>query len=167
MPWQERNFGKLLLERCEAGDTILAAEFSRFAGSPMQVFLIMEVAAHKKVSIIITRNDFRMDTTLQGQIQAMVLGMASLIEVEFIRLRTREGLERARLEGRVGGRPKTSYNKEKASAAVTLYKQKESISFIEKTLSISRSTIYQYLRREGVVIKDFKKVKYNKSYNML
>ena len=111
VPWQERDFGKLLLERCEAGDTILAAEFSRIAGSPMQVFSIMEVAAQKKVSIIITKNDFKMDTTLQGQIQAMVFGMASMIEVEFIRLRTREGLERARLEGRVGGRPKGSQGK--------------------------------------------------------
>ena len=77
----------------------------------MQVFSIMEVAAQKKVSIIITKNDFKMDTTLQGQIQAMVFGMASMIEVEFIRLRTREGLERARLEGRVGGRPKGSQGK--------------------------------------------------------
>jgi len=58
-----------------------------------------------------------------------------------------------------GGRPAGSYNKKKASAAVTLYKQKNSINFIEDNLNISRSTIYQYLRREGVVIKGFKKLK--------
>ncbi len=104
-PWTEREFGKLLLEKCVEGDVILAAEFSRLAGSPMQVFSIMETAAQKKVTIIITKNKLTIDTSLQGQIQAMVFGIASMIEVEFIRLRTREGLERARAEGRVGGRP--------------------------------------------------------------
>ena len=104
-PWTEREFGKLLLEKCVEGDVILAAEFSRLAGSPMQVFSIMETAARKKVTIIITKNKLTIDTSLQGQIQAMVFGIASMIEVEFIRLRTREGLERARAEGRVGGRP--------------------------------------------------------------
>ena len=104
-PWAEREFGKLLLETCVEGDVILAAEFSRLAGSPMQVFSIMEIAAKKKVTIIITKNKLTIDTSLQGQIQAMIFGIASMIEVEFIRLRTREGLERARSEGRVGGRP--------------------------------------------------------------
>jgi len=50
---------------------------------------------------------------------------------------------------------------ERAIKVVTLYKQKNSINFIEETQNISRSTIYQYLRNEGVVIKGFKKVKNN------
>ena len=70
-----------------------------------------------------------------------------------------KGIEAATARGVNGGRPTGSYNKKKASAAVTLYKQKNSISFIEDNLNISRSTIYQYLRREGVVIKGFKKLK--------
>jgi len=60
---------------------------------------------------------------------------------------------------REGGRPVGSYNKKKASAVVTLYKQKESINFIEDNLNISRSTIYQYLRKEGVKVNGFKKRK--------
>ena len=72
-----------------------------------------------------------------------------------------KGIEAARARGVNGGRPAGSYNKKKASAVVTLYKQKNSINFIEDNLNISRSTIYQYLRNEGVVIKGFKKVKNN------
>lgn len=129
VPWRERDFGTLLLERCEEGDTILAAEFSRLAGSPMQVFSIMEVAARKKVSTIITKNDFKMDTTLQGQIQAMVFGMASMIEVEFVRLKTPEGLDRARLEGRVGGRPKGSSGKLKLGARKAEVRNSEAMAY--------------------------------------
>jgi DNA invertase Pin-like site-specific DNA recombinase len=40
------------------------------------------------------------------------------MEVNVLRERTVKGLEAARLEGRVGGRPVGSYNKKKASAVV-------------------------------------------------
>ena len=49
-----------------------------------------------------------MDGSLNAQIQAAAFAMASMIEVEFTRARTREGLQRARLEGRIGGRRKGS-----------------------------------------------------------
>jgi DNA invertase Pin-like site-specific DNA recombinase len=92
-----------------------------------------------------------------GEAVFQIMAILKAMEVNVLRECTVKGLEAERLEGRVGGRPKTSYNKEKASAAVMLYNQKNPISFIEKTLNISRSTIYQYLRREGVDIKGFKK----------
>jgi transcriptional regulator of acetoin/glycerol metabolism len=56
-------------------------------------------------------------------------------------------------------RPAGSYNKKKASAVVALYNQKNSINFIEDNLNISRSTIYQYLRKEGVKVNGFTKGK--------
>jgi predicted transcriptional regulator YheO len=52
-----------------------------------------------------------------------------------------------------------SYNKKKASAVVALYNQKNTINFIEDNLNISRSTIYQYLRKEGVKVNGFTKSK--------
>ena len=50
-------------------------------------------------------------------------------------------------------------SKKKASAVVALYNQKNTINFIEDNLNISRSTIYQYLRKEGVKINGFTKNK--------
>ena len=94
-----------------------------------------------------------------GEAIFQIIAILKAMEVNVLRERTVKGLEAARLEGRVGGRPAGSYNKKKASAVVTLYKQKESINFIEETQNISRSTIYQYLRKEGVEIKGFKKGK--------
>lgn len=107
-PWRERELGKLILETSQTGDTILTSEFTRLGGSPGQVFAILETAAGRGVTIIITKTKTVMDGSLNSQIQASAFSMASMIELEFTRSRTREGLERARLEGRVGGRRKGS-----------------------------------------------------------
>ena len=100
-------------------------------------------------------------TSPMGEAIFQIIAILKAMEVNVLRERTIKGLEAARVRGVNGGRPAGSYNKKKASAAVTLYKQKNSINFIEDNLNISRSTIYQYLRNEGVVIKGFKKVKNN------
>lgn len=107
-PWRERELGTLILETSKKGDTILTSEFTRLGGSPGQVFAILETAAERGVTIIITKTKTVMDGSLNSQIQASAFSMASMIELEFTRSRTREGLERARLEGRVGGRRKGS-----------------------------------------------------------
>ena len=108
VPWRERQIGSLLTQQAERGDLILTAEFTRLGGSPGQVFSILETAAERGITIIITKNGTVMDGSLNAQIQAAAFAMASMIEVEFTRARTREGLQRARMEGRVGGRRKGS-----------------------------------------------------------
>lgn len=108
VPWRERALGSLLTEQAQRGDLLLTSEFTRLGGSPGQVFSILETAAERGVTIIITKNGTVMDGSLNAQIQAAAFAMASMIEVEFTRARTREGLQRARLEGRIGGRRKGS-----------------------------------------------------------
>lgn len=108
VPWRERKIGQLLTQEAERGDLILTSEFTRLGGSPGQVFSILETAAERGVTIIITKNGTVMDGSLNAQIQAAAFAMASMIEVEFTRARTREGLHRARMEGRIGGRRKGS-----------------------------------------------------------
>lgn len=108
VPWRERALGSLLTEQAQRGDLLLTSEFTRLGGSPGQVFSILETAAERGVTLIITKNGTVMDGSLNAQIQAAAFAMASMIEVEFTRARTREGLQRARLEGRIGGRRKGS-----------------------------------------------------------
>ncbi|MCW5323694.1 resolvase [Verminephrobacter aporrectodeae subsp. tuberculatae] len=108
VPWRERALGSLLTEQAQRGDLLLTSEFTRLGGSPGQVFSILETAAERGVTIIITKNCTVMDGSLNAQIQAAAFAMSSMIEVEFTRARTREGLQRARLEGRIGGRRKGS-----------------------------------------------------------
>ncbi|MBN1184972.1 MAG: helix-turn-helix domain-containing protein, partial [Bacteroidales bacterium] len=88
------------------------------------------------------------------QIMAILKGMEVSILIE----RTNQGLEAARARGRKGGRKPGSYNKVTAAAAATLYQKGDSVSDILKTLNISRATLYEYLRKEGVNYNGFKKV---------
>jgi DNA invertase Pin-like site-specific DNA recombinase len=94
-----------------------------------------------------------------GEAIFQIIAILKSMEGNVLRERTIKGIEAARARGVNGGRPAGSYNKKKASAVVTLYKQKNTINFIEDNLNISRSTIYQYLRKEGVMVKGFKKSK--------
>ena len=82
---------------------------------------------------------------------------AALAEFErdIISERTKAGLEAARARGRKGGRPKglSQKAKDKARLAESLYKERErSIAEICEYLSISKPTLYRYLRNRGVKI---------------
>lgn len=108
--WRTRQLGALL-EQAEAGDVLLTPEFTRLAFSPGQVFSFLEAAASKGVILHVTKTATVMDGSLQSQLLASVFSMVSMIEVSFIRERTREGLQRAKLEGKQLGRPKGSTGK--------------------------------------------------------
>jgi DNA invertase Pin-like site-specific DNA recombinase len=85
-----------------------------------------EIYQEKKINFkSLTEGTF--DTTSSmGEAIFQIIAILKAMEVNVLRERTVKGLEAARLEGRIGGRPAESYNKKKASAVVTLYKQKNS-----------------------------------------
>ncbi|MDR0578029.1 MAG: recombinase family protein [Candidatus Accumulibacter sp.] len=102
--WRGRQLGALL-EKAGPGDTILTPEFTRLAATPGQVFTFLEAAASKGVIVHITKTGTVMDGSMQSQLLASAFSMASLIELSFIRERTREGPRRAKQEGKRLGRP--------------------------------------------------------------
>ena len=79
------------------------------------------------------------------------------MEVNISRERTMKGLDAARARGRKGGRPAGTYNKLASAAAANYYQKNIPVSEILKTLHISRATLYEYLKREGVPYSGFKK----------
>ncbi|MDE4928719.1 recombinase family protein [Ralstonia insidiosa] len=151
IPWRERLIGKLLLERTQPGDFILTSEFTRLGGSPGQVFSILETAAARGVTLIITKTQTVMDGSLNAQIQAAAFSMASMIEVEFTRARTREGLERARLAGRIGGRRKGSTGRLKLDPqrerVGELYQLGLTIPKLARHFDVTEKTMRKFLAR--------------------
>lgn len=86
-------------------------------------------------------------TTPDGKLAFhIVIGSLAEFERDILRERTQAGLEAARARGRNGGRPKSLTGK-KAAMAQALYKERgSSISEICKALSISRTTLYRYVK---------------------
>ena len=157
-PLHRAEFDKLI-SILRSGDTLIVFSLDRLGRTSKQLMDLLSSFKEKKINLKSLTEGVFDTTSPMGEAIFQIIAILKAMEVNVLRERTIKGLEAARLEGRVGGRPAGSYNKKKASAVVTLYKQKESINFIEETQNISRSTIYQYLRREGVVIKGFKKLK--------
>jgi DNA invertase Pin-like site-specific DNA recombinase len=90
-----------------------------------------------------------------GHLILQVFAILAETERELVRERTRKGLRAARARGRKGGRPKglSEHAKGIAEIAESLYLEREmTISEICVELSISKPTLYSYLRYRGVKI---------------
>ncbi len=101
------------------------------------------------------------DTThAQGRLIFNLFASLAEFERELIQERTLAGLSAARARGRTGGRPKGLPSKAEATAmaAETLHREgKLSVAEICKRLSISKSTLYSYLRHRGATISAYNK----------
>ena len=93
-------------------------------------------------------------TTAQGRLVFNIFASLAEFEREIIRERTNAGLAAARARGRKGGRrPGLSEEaKKKARIAESYYKEEMPVDEITKSLSISKATLYKYLRFRGVKI---------------
>ena len=96
-----------------------------------------------------------MDGSMQSQLLASVFSMASMIELSFIRERTKEGLRRAKLEGTRLGRPPGSMGRLKLDEhqdqiqgylAIGLPKRK-----IAKALGVAYNTLDRFIERKRLV----------------
>ena len=94
-------------------------------------------------------------TTPTGKLTFHIFAALAEFERDIISERTKAGLAAARARGRQGGRPKglSKKAKDKARLAESLYNEKErSIAEICDYLSISKPTLYRYLRSRDVKI---------------
>ena len=86
-------------------------------------------------------------TSASGELIFNIFSSLAQFERRLIQERTRAGLAAARARGRKGGRPPIGPNEAKVLLAKKLHHDKSlEINDICKTLNISRSTFYRYVR---------------------
>ncbi len=89
-----------------------------------------------------------MDTsTSGGKLIFHVFGALAEFERNLIRDRTNAGLSAARARGKTGGRQRKLDEKQR-KLAVRLYNEGGSVKDICQTMSISKPTLYRYVRNE-------------------
>lgn len=151
--WKKRKLGEML-EKAEAGDTILFAEVSRLGRSTLQVLEFLQVAAQKGVSVHITKNKMVMDGSMQAKVMAVMFGLAAEIERELISARTKEALAKRKAEGVKLGRPRGQAQKlaldSKADEIKKLLEKGVSKASIAKIVDCSPQTLYLWLERRGL-----------------
>ena len=144
---------QLLLERAEAGDTIITLEVSRLTRSTQQLCEIVETIKAKHLCLVIV-GSITVDCR-NGQIDPMSQAFIQMsavfaeLELSIIRARVRSGMQNAKAKGKkIGRRPTT-----KDDIPAIFYKHyptyiagKMNVSELARICELSRPTVYKYLR---------------------
>lgn len=157
----ERAELERLLSQLRKADILVVWKLDRLGRSLKHLVQLVHELNEKGIGLQ-SINDPIDTTTSQGRLIFNIFASLAEFEKDLIRERTQAGLKAARARGRVGGRPKGLSEKaqQKAIAAEALYRaQKLSVVDICKNLSISKATLYKYLRHQGVEINGFHKHK--------
>jgi DNA invertase Pin-like site-specific DNA recombinase len=153
LPNQEK-----LISQLRKGDILIVNSIDRLGRTAKQLIDLFYDLKQKGINFRSLTEGVIDTTTPMGEAVFQIMAILKGMEVSILIERTNQGLEAARARGRKGGRKPGSYNKVTAAAAATLYQKGDSVSDILKTLNISRATLYEYLRKEGVNYNGFKKV---------
>jgi len=96
-----------LLGQLEAGDTIWVAELSRLGRSVGQVVTLVHELVERGVFLRCLKEGIRItgDQDMQTKVMVTMFSLFAEIERDLISERTKEGLARARSEGKLLGRP--------------------------------------------------------------
>lgn len=144
-----------LIEQLRTGDILMVWKLDRLGRSIKYLIQIINQIQDKGVGLK-SLNDQHIDTTsAQGKLIFYLFAALAEFERDMIRERTLAGLAAARERGRTGGRPKglSQKNQHTAIIAERLYEEGEKTTAeICEELSISRMSLYNYLRHRGVEI---------------
>lgn len=135
-----------LLDHAREGDTIMVWKLDRLARSMTHLLDLAAEFSERKIELV-SLTDSIDTTTASGKLHFHMLAALAEFERSLLRERVKIGLERARAEGKRGGRPKA--DEKKVRIAKTLIAGGMSISKAAKEAGVSRATLH----RAGIVAK--------------
>lgn len=132
----------LALDFIREGDTLVVTKLDRLARSTAHLVQITETLKSKGAALRIL--DLGIDTsTPTGQLMLTVLGGIAQFEREIMLERQREGIEKARREGKYKGRKPTA--REKSEEVLRLVAQGVKPVEVARKVGIGRSSVYRIL----------------------
>lgn len=129
------------------GDTLVVWRLDRLGRSMKHLVELVAQMDEKGISFRSLTEE--MDTTTPGgKLIFHIFGALAEFERNLIQERTQAGLAAARARGRIGGRP-FALDESERKMAIELYKSRNhTVVEICKTMSISKPTLYNYLKAE-------------------
>ncbi|MEX1352222.1 MAG: recombinase family protein, partial [Desulfobacterales bacterium] len=143
-----------LLERLKEGDCLIVAELSRLARSVGQIAVTVSTLIKKKVRLISIKENINLNggQDMQTKVMITMFSLFSEIERDLISERTKEGLKRARAEGKLLGRPMGTIGKSKLDG-----KEDEIKTFLKG--GINKTNIARYLNVSWSTLENFIKTR--------
>lgn len=126
------------------GDTLIVTKLDRLARSTADLYKIVSDLAKRDVAFRVL-DDAAVDTsTRTGKLVMGILALIAEFETEIRRERQMEGIARAKVEGRVGGRPKLVTD-DKLEQIRRLREEGLSIRKIAAEVGFSKATVQKVL----------------------
>ncbi|WP_167729837.1 recombinase family protein [Thermococcus sp. GR6] len=154
---EREEFSKLFSQLSE-GDVLIVSELSRLGRSLSDVIQLLDVLINKKkVRVISVKENLDSSkNTMYFKIFSTIISLFADLERDFIRMRTKEGLERAKKEGKKLGRPRKLNYK----AILKLWEEGKGISEISELLNYSYNSVASVIKRakkQGIISEEEKR----------
>lgn len=102
---KDRKLGGLL-DNLTEGDILVVTELSRLGRSLTMIFNEIQILLDKKVKLFAIKENFSLADDIQSKVLVFAFGLSAEIERNLISERTKQGLIRARANGKQLGHPK-------------------------------------------------------------
>ena len=136
------------------GDVFVITRLSRAMRSLKHLLALADELRERGVGLVVLKQQID-TTTPQGRLVFHLLGAIDEFQRELIVEGTREGLAAARARGRTGGR-KPKLNDRQAATVRRMYaatgpdgKRQHTVAEIAEAVGVHRTTVYDYLKKEG------------------
>jgi DNA invertase Pin-like site-specific DNA recombinase len=152
---QKRRIDELF-EKLNAGEILITAELSRIGRSTGEVINIINAFIKKQVKFIAIKQNLIINGKhdLQSKVLTTIFSLLAEMERDLISCRTIEALKAKKAQGIVLGRPKgalgVSKLDDKKEQIQELLKHKVSKSAISRMLSVSRTSLIDFIKSRGL-----------------
>jgi DNA invertase Pin-like site-specific DNA recombinase len=145
---QKREELEKALKFIRKGDTLVVTKLDRLARSIPDLVRIIETLVEKQATLRILA--MNLDTnTPTGRLLLNLVGSVAQFEREIMLERQREGVARARAEGKYRGRAPTA--RARNVEVISKFKADQRPSDIAKSVGIGRASVYRILSDTGLV----------------
>lgn len=142
----QRQELKAAIDFSREGDVLVVTKLDRLARSMADLVEITKALEAKKVSLVIL--NLNLDTsTASGKLTLNLFGAIAQFERELMLERQREGIAKAKADGKYKGRKPTARNQAETIAA--LKAQGKSVAEIVAATGVSRASVFRVLRDAG------------------
>ena len=151
---EKRKLGELL-NTVQKGDVIIITELSRLGRSLMMILDVLQMLLEKGVKVIAIKEGYELGDNIQSKVLAFAFGLSAEIERTLLSERTKQGLERARKEGKQIGRRKGQKSKHYKLTGKAAYIKRqrltgESKSALAREFNVTWSTLDKFMAYKGI-----------------
>ena len=151
---EKRKLGELLIS-VKDGDTIIVTELSRLGRSLMMILNVLQSLLEKNVRVIAIKEGYELGDNIQSKVLAFAFGLSAEIERTLLSERTKQGLERARKQGKHIGRKKGQKPKKYKLTGKAAYIKRERSSgrsklSLAKELGVTWVTLNKFMAKNRI-----------------